>query len=191
MELLSSFSIDKKFKEPIREMMLMKLKAELNEKPKEKLETKKAIAQLQKKIDKLEERFALGEITSEIFDKFHVKYKMEQEAFFEEIEESKFSLSNLEKGVDKGLKMLTNLKKMWELSTYYEKQRLQNILFPEGILYNKEKNHYRTFRANMALVQIASLSSSLEPKKHKHPSNNAWVSGLVAGTGLEPVTFGL
>ena len=69
--------------------------------------------------------------------------------------------------------------------------RLQNLVFPDGVTYDKETNSYRTSKINPLFGVILSLSSGIEEKRKGRLTNNAKSSFLVAGTGLEPVTFGL
>ena len=190
-EILSYYTIDPNLTQYIQEMIRRKIKEEINQQPEEKSLLKNRIKELNKKIEKLEERHALGDVDKEIFQKYKAKYLSEIDAFSQEMEESKFSLSNIEKSLKKATNMLSNLNNMWELAPFYEKQRMQNILFPEGILFNKEKNHYRTLRVNSALHQIALVSRVLGDKKQKIPSNFAWDSAWVARSRIELPTSGL
>lgn len=80
---------------------------------------------------------------------------------------------------------------MWVLGDYHTKQKLQKLVFPEVVAYDKENNDYRTEKANSVFSLIASLSTSYRTKNKRPISVSANRSVLVAGTGLEPVTFGL
>ena len=81
--------------------------------------------------------------------------------------------------------------KMWVLGDYHTKQKLQKLVFPEGVAYDKENNDHRTEKVNSVFVLIKSFSGSCGAKNKRPISVSANRSGLVAGTGLEPVTFGL
>ena len=52
-------------------------------------------------------------------------------------------------------------------------QKLQNLLFPDGILWDKEKDDYRTFNENEVLAVIARVSSSYENKKEDFPEEKS------------------
>ncbi|WP_282080897.1 hypothetical protein [Aquimarina algiphila] len=61
--------------------------------------------------------------------------------------------------------MKPNLDKSWKLSIYNEKQRLQKLLFPEGILYSKKKDKIKTLKTN-PIMEIANyISISYNKKK--------------------------
>ena len=50
------------------------------------------------------------------------------------------------------------LRQLWVSSDYHEKQRLQYLVFPEGTMYNKQKDEVLTTRINSIFGQIALLS---------------------------------
>ena len=64
-------------------------------------------------------------------------------------------------------------------------------MFPDGIVIKPENRQYRTSKVN-EIFSLISVISRDDSCKRKNPSTNL-VNGscLVAGTGLEPVTFGL
>ena len=74
--------------------------------------------------------------------------------------------SNLEKAVEKGLDIVQNISEIWCSSDYAKKQTLQYLIFPEGILYNKQNDTVRTTKINFLFHSIAYLSGlSAENKK--------------------------
>ena len=64
-------------------------------------------------------------------------------------------------------------------------------MFPQGIVIEPENRQYRTSKVNQIFLLTSSISRDSE-QKEKDPSTKL-VNGscLVAGTGLEPATFGL
>jgi hypothetical protein len=73
--------------------------------------------------------------------------------------------SNLEKVVEKGLQYAQNLRLLWVSSCYSEKQRLQCLVFPEGMMYDKQRDEVLTTRVNSLFGEIALLSSGFDKKK--------------------------
>jgi hypothetical protein len=53
-------------------------------------------------------------------------------------------VSNLEECAETVIEYAATLRKTWGLADYQEKVRLQYLLFPEGIRYNKKINQCRT-----------------------------------------------
>ena len=68
---------------------------------------------------------------------------------------------------------------LWVSSDYSDKQRLQYLIFPDGILYNKENNPVRTPRVNSLFTAISYLSYISAENKKCQPiqidQNSRWV----------------
>jgi hypothetical protein len=84
----------------------------------------------------LQERFVPNEITSEQFANFSKKYQSEIEILEQEISQHGSLSSNLKKSIEKGLKISQNISQIWISGDFYDKQKLQYLLFPEGMLYD-------------------------------------------------------
>jgi site-specific DNA recombinase len=114
------------------------------------------LAELQKKMDRLEERLMAEEIPSELYYKYVAKYSGEKEEV--EVELSKtLEVSNLDGCVDTAIDLAINLPKRWLAGDYNIKQRLQNLIFPEGISYSRETDQCRTTRINYMFLYLAYL----------------------------------
>ncbi|MBC7411709.1 MAG: recombinase family protein [Bacteroidia bacterium] len=146
---------------------------------------------LKNKIEVLEERYAIGEIDKELFTKFSTKYRTEKTDLSTEIDSLSFENSNLEKCVEKYAQLLTKLPILWSSNGYKGKLELQELLFPEGIVYDREISNYRTPKINEAVFAMAQLAKLTTQNKKGTLSNNYLKSPCVAGIGLEPMTFGL
>jgi site-specific DNA recombinase len=62
---------------------------------------------------------------------------------------------NLKKSVKKGLEIAQNIIQIWVSEDLYDKQQLQYLLFPEGMLYDKENRVVRTTKINYLFSSIA------------------------------------
>lgn len=129
----------------------------------------KQIIELQNKIEKAEERLFNGDITKEIFDKFSNNLKKELTELEQKTTKSKLQVSNLDLCVQKAIDLSTKLNAIWSSSDYVEKQKLQFLIFPEGIKYNKKNDECRTEKVNSvfsAITDIASVSENIKDKKN-------------------------
>jgi len=67
----------------------------------------------------------------------------------------------------------------WVSSDYSDKYRLQYLIYPDGILYNKENNTVRTPRVNSLFTAISYLSYISTENKNGQPTlidqNSRWV----------------
>ena len=52
-------------------------------------------------------------------------------------------------------------------------EKIQNLLFPSGILWDKEKGNYRTFDENKALLIKGRLSESYRNEKEENSFENS------------------
>ncbi len=128
---------------------------------------KSNLTELNKKIEKIEERFALGEINKEMHKKFTTKFEQERAEIKGEINKSSINFSNLKKPLNFALKIRSNPLLLWGSSNYDKKKVFQNLLFPEGIYYNRDLDQSRTTRINSFFSLIASISRDLEGNKKR------------------------
>ena len=77
------------------------------------------------RLNNLDERFVLGEINKEKFEKFKLKYETEKKTLSHEIEEFAVMGSNLEIAIKRGLEIAENISQLWVSSSFSEKQQLQ------------------------------------------------------------------
>ncbi len=76
---------------------------------------------------------------------------------------------------------------LWVNCDFDDKQQLQQLIFPEGILYNKEKDSVRTVGMNEFFQPILQLVRFLEGKEKSHPFQDGLKPRLVARRGIEPL----
>ncbi len=186
--LLLSFEYNKTTKDKLRLILLNKLSKKMANNKVDSVTNKKRISELQNILSKLEERFVLNEITKEQFDKFTSKYSEELNQLTQEIKTNANSSSNLEKAVEKGLKIAENISQLWVSSDYYEKQQLQYLVFPEGLLYDKKNDTVRTNRINTLFHEIAVNTRGLDKRKKDNSQSNCLFGSSVGMTGFEPAT---
>lgn len=137
-------------------------------------------------IDKIERRFALGEIDRELYIKFKAEFEQELMTIQEEIQDSSFNLSNLEIAVEKALNLALNLPGIWASGNLEEKRRIQKLVFPEGIRYDLKNDVYRTDRINYLFLGNALVERESSKKENGTSSKNLNLSRFVPGKGVEP-----
>ena len=103
-------------------------------------------------------------------------------------------ISNHKKVMKFFLKIAENPSQFYESLDYHNKRLLQNILFPEGFRFSMKNKECRTSKLNLLFELTNSFLTQYDQKKKKKEKTQTeklLESHLVAGTGLEPVTFGL
>jgi site-specific DNA recombinase len=188
-ELMATFQYDEEIKETLKEMLLHVVSKQINKTPSDDKSLEMQLAELKKKQDAIEERFVTGEIEQEMFVKFRDKFCAKIEQIEKELHSSKNSLSNLEKAVEKAVDLALNLPQVWKTATFSVKRKLQEMVFPQGIRYNREKDDYRTTRINLLFSAIPYLVSVSERYKKGDSVKFNEIPTWVGPPGLEPGTL--
>ena len=186
--LLSSFEFNANLNEKLYDILHKKLTAQLENNKVDETANKKRISELNRQIELLEERFVLKEITAELFVKFSQKYQSEIDKLNLEIFQHSNISSNLKKSVKKGLEIAQNISQMWASGDFYDKQKLQYLLFPEGMLYDKENGTVRTTKVNCFFKQIAIETRVSEETKKGNLLQDCLLGSSVGMAGFEPAT---
>jgi site-specific DNA recombinase len=92
--------------------------------------------------------------------------------------------------VEMALEFSSNLPSLWRLSDYANKQRIQYLLFPEGIYVNKETQDYRTPRINAGFLYFARLKQVLAENESGKTDTDVNFPASVVWGGIEPPTQG-
>ncbi len=102
----------------------------------------------------------------EIFDKFYNKYSKERDEINEVIQKQVAQISNLKKSIEEGIAFSSKLATIWTSSPVSTKEKLQKLIFPEGIIYSKKNEVFRTENVNSFFALIADAANgSGENKK--------------------------
>jgi site-specific DNA recombinase len=146
------------------------------------------VESLNEKLGRLEERFAYGEIDREIFDKVSGKLRKEIQEASDQIRKSSFELSNPQLLIDHSLEIIANLSEFWVSGDFESKRKLQEVLFPEGIMYDKQIGDYRTTKVNSILQLTRSISNELKGNKNGQAKLLSDLSDWVVPAGIEPAS---
>lgn len=165
--LLKNFWIEKED----REIIKLQLEEQMGVFFKSQIENAKALrlklGELKAKQETMEERFVIGEIDRNLYNKFKPKYEKECFEIERELNKTGGYSSNLKKVIDLVTKICLNPLLLWDSSDLYGKRIFQNLLFPEGIIYNRELDNYRTMRVNSFFSSIPQLARVLEGDKKR------------------------
>ena len=186
-DMLSQYSVRKELIKPVQYELEYAYR-ELNKGNEEKEKfLKEQLAEINTKLNNIEEQYyALNEMDSTTFQKFHTRYVEEKNAATKELGKSSQIISNHELAIEKALNISSNLNTMWELGDIKKKERLQKLVFPDGIYYTREKGAFRTERVNSVFALIASLSGSSEEKKKGQTTFLSTLSPSAERGGFEP-----
>ena len=114
----------------------------------------------------IEERFAFGEVERDIYERVSNKLKEELTKLDTSLASMQKELSNPVKFIDKSLEICSNLAELWDSSECSHRKQMQELFFPEGILYDKKISGYRTENINVVLEVITSISNKIKEIGH-------------------------
>ena len=150
---------------------------------------KNRLAAIERKLGAIEERFVIGEIDRNLYEKFRPKYEKECFEIKQELDKTGGYKSNLKKVIDFATETCLNPLILWEKSDLNSKRIFQNLIFPEGIIYNRESDQYRTSRINTFFSLIPQIAGNLKGNKNRDSIKSDKIPAWVEDTGIEPVTF--
>ena len=189
--LLTNFKLNEELEDVFKEQMKLTLNEQSFKIYDDQTILKKRLKELQIKKEALDSRFAFGEIDNELYNRFIGAVTSELIEIEEKLEDSQIRISNLDKKVSELIEFSKNLSNIWVYGEYETKLSVQKLLFPEGIVIDPEDRTYRTSNLNPIFGLIHSFTGGNDDANKKRTNSNTDPSCVVAGTGLEPVTFGL
>ena len=186
---LKTYQLEPKYRDIVKEVMTYTYDNITKELRTRKKSIKKTITELNKKIESIEERYALGEVDNTIYKKFKDKYETQKDELQSKIENPTVSSSNLELAIDKALTLSESLEKIWLDGDLKQRQKLQNLVFPSGLGYDKSNDRVRTPKVNAIFGSIPILSKEISNIKKGEPIPVNQFSGCVTQGGFEPPTL--
>jgi site-specific DNA recombinase len=187
-DFLRGYQVDHESCSLLKEQLLLTYEHMAQSTSEVKTISKQRLGELQSKLEKLEERFAYGEIDRNIFEKIGDKLKEEIRSLEAGFEEPKNKLSNPEKVIAQAVEICSNLSGLWVSGGYDQKVQLQNLLFPEGVLYDRGNDNYRTTKINLILELTHSFSNSSNENKKGQTKNKFDLPAWVTPVGIEPTS---
>ena len=164
----------------------------LNHNGMEEVKTIKAnLSKKQNEIEQIEYNLATAPNAKvqEICNKQLVKMEAERDEILRELGERDKSILNLSDYVSFGLELKDNMLKLWQLGNLGNKKRIQNLIFPDGLVYNKENDDIEPLSKNEFLFVFDLKSMGYKDKEKGQTLISEDLSSLAPELGLEPRTL--
>jgi len=159
-KMLGGYRVDKTYLPLIKEQLFLTFQ-DHNAGLKESEEMiSRQLTDIRHKLERLEERFILEELTGELYNKYKAKFEKETEELEAQRASNKIEMSKLEDFISVSLDFACNLREMWDYGNYNQRQELQNALFEAGIVYDRQKDECRGTGDNEFITEIAQLSGN-------------------------------
>ena len=186
-ELLSNYTVNTAFVEPLEKQLRNTWENLTETSTSEKKALSLKLNEVEEEFYNLRKRHAIGSVSLDIYEEFSVEMKVRKEKLLGDLEKLNLKLSNPKELINFSCRLSANLAPVWASGDYYQKQIFQNVVFPSGLVYDTKIEHYRTTEVNRVIARIADLSKGLGEIKKPDSLFLQEKSGLVPGTGLEPV----
>jgi len=182
-ELLDSFQLDDKYLNAFTRQMKTMLSNTDKANKSEDAVYKKQLTELINRKESLAERFAFGDIEMEMYTKFLCQTEEKIANLKAKYAIPEIDLSNIKSNLNEAIYFTQNVSKHWASGNLNHKQRIQKLVFPEGIRIDTDKRQYLTSKVNGLFSEKRVFIRDTEGDKKEKPTENGGLSCLVAGVG--------
>ena len=188
MELLNGYIIPQEFI-PLLQSVLQQIFKEKNDM---QGQTRRMLLKRQteckQKQEELQIRYGLGKISDEVYHLTLKHLSAEMAEIEKGLENASQNLSNMVKFVDDAVVMSCKLGDLWINGNFENRQSLQKLMFPDGVLFDKENDGYRTENENEVFKVFRRFSADYEGDKIKKTAEYTPLSSFVGKRRLERPT---
>ncbi len=148
------------------------------------------LAKKENEIERIEYNLATAPTPKiqETCSKMLAKAEAERDEILRELEDKDKSILNLDEYVQNGLNLRDNMLKLWQIANLGHKRQLQNLAFPDGIVWNKETDDIEPLSKNEFLFTWGLKSGGYGEKENGQTLVSDDLSALAPPRGLEPRT---
>ena len=144
----------------------------------------------EKEIEKIEANLALAtnaKIQEACLKQLEIK-EAERDEILADLEDRGKELLNLNEYALYGVGLKDNLLKLWQIASLPRKRIIQELIFPDGIVWNKENEDIEPVSKNEFLFLFDLKSGSYEDKEKRQTDFSTDLSFDAPQAGLEPAT---
>ena len=131
----------------------------------ESSELKRKISEIKKTIKEVKLRFACGKIDEETYSVAIQEYTNRKDVLLLELEKWQMNLSNQKEMIPVVIATASKIGTLWKNADLETKKKIQNLVFPEGIFWDKKKRNYRTKKRNAVFELLDRFSMTYGDKK--------------------------
>ncbi len=131
----------------------------------QRTQLKRRLTEIDNDIKNVRIRFASGKIDNESFEIAMQEFNNRKDVVTLEMEKCNLNLSNFEKRIPLIIATSSNISNLWHQADLETKRKIQNLVFPNGIYWDKEIGNYRTISRNKFFDLMDKYSLSYGNKK--------------------------
>ena len=190
-ELLDRFNVPMELIPILVEVLKQKFAEKENTQEDDINAVKKHLATINTYIKTAKKNFAIGKVDEDAYSSAIADLEAEKRATEAELEKISVNLSNLASYIEDAIRIACNLSSYWNMGDFETSQKIQKMVFPNGVRWDKENRAYLTDFGNLFFDLMFSVSNNYKNEITQKKDESCDLSSLVAEGGLEPPTFGL
>lgn len=178
---LKKFELAPELIEPFKAQLNLTYEALNGEKSVDEKGLTTELEKLKNDLKSLQRKYALEGLEKELYEEFKIELESKISMINENLKKDAFNLSNIQNYLDISASVAGNLSKYWASGDLDTKKRLQEMVFPEGILIDVINREYLTKKVNSVFNVTSMLSGISNYENKKSPDDFSRESLLVAG----------
>ena len=190
-ELLDKFNIPSELIPVLVEVLKMKFKEKENNQFDDITAIEKNLSTIRTHIKTVKRRFAIGKIDEDTYASALKDLEADEREAEIALEKESVNLSNLASYIEETIQIACKLSSYWSSKDFEVCQKIQKMVFPNGVKWNKETREIRTIETNKFLDIIYNISRTYINDTTQKKDKPCDLSFVVAEAGLEPTTSGL
>ena len=132
---------------------------------------KKRITEIETDIKNAQVRFATGKIDEETYETAMKEFNNRKNLVILQLDKCNLNLSNYEKQIPVIIANASNISSLWHNADLESKRKIQNLVFPDGIFWDKRITDYRTDSRNKFFDLMDKFSVSYGEIKKTTPES--------------------
>ncbi len=138
---------------------------------------KKSRTMVEANIKSAKQRFVCGLVDEDDYADVIRDLNEQKDILQLQIDKLDYNLSNLEKSIPTIIATASNLSTLWHDSDYETKRRIEKLVYPDGIFWDKEIRNYRTEKRNSIFDLMDRFSMSYGNEKATSPLGEVALCG--------------
>ena len=184
--LLSEFSIPQELMPILGMVLKRKFEEKGNTQAQDVDNIKKHLATVRTHIATAKKRYAIGAIEQDVYREVVGDLERDKVKIEAELENASANLSNFERYINTTMAIASDIGSYWNKKDFQTCQKIQKLVFPDGVKWDAEKRCYLTEAVNPVFEMMRSISGSYKSDENKKQDTSCDLSCVVAGVGLEP-----
>lgn len=190
-EYLSQFNLDESLTEAFKAQMKLTINQLEYDSLDNRLLVEKKIKDVKMKMEQLERNNAFNGMEQEYYLKFKAELTQQISSLNDEKAKMGQSISNLDSKIESCTNIIKDISKTWSSGSLNVQNKIQKLVFPEGLVIDPKNREYRTTKVNSVFLKSAAMKGDVAGENEKRHLISQLPSSLVAGARLERTTFGL